>query len=199
MKPIDNPEVQPELFTEFSGEPKKPERLPQINRAQKPIFLSTTAEQIILACIILILAACLVFFLGMLRGRSLGSVKNPVFRNTVPAQTASVRAVEASQKVQERPPAPSAPPPVSSVRVKQLPNTDIAKPYTIQLVTYKKKDLAEKETAALQKSGFYSFIIPSGDYYQVCIGQYENKEDAKKDIKVLATKHKYKDCFLRRR
>jgi len=50
---------------------------------------------------------------------------------------------------------------------------------------------------ALRRGGFFSWIIPSGEYYQVCVGQYLNKDDASKDLRAFS--RKYKDCFLRRR
>ena len=196
MKPSDPPELQPELFTEFSREPKKPERLPQITRTQKPIFLSTTVEQIILISILLILAGCLIFFLGVLRGKALGVQKKTA------SERVAVQTEPAPVPHRAAPPAASVQPtPVPAVKAVEKPplNADIARPYTIQLVTYKKKDLADKEVAGLQKAGFYSFLIPSGSYYQVCVGQYQNKDDAKKDIKILGSKYKYKDSFLRRR
>ena len=74
---------------------------------------------------------------------------------------------------------------------------DPAKPYSIQLVTYKKAEYAEKEMKALKRAGLFSVIIPSGDYYQVCVGQYASSEEAKRDLAFFAAK--YKGCYLRRR
>ena len=64
-------EMQHELFEEFSKETKRTERIPQLSRAQKPILFNTTLEQLLLGSILLILAFCLVFFLGVIRGKSL--------------------------------------------------------------------------------------------------------------------------------
>lgn len=74
---------------------------------------------------------------------------------------------------------------------------DPNKPYTIQLVTYKKKEIAENETALLRRQGFFSAIIPSGEYYQVCVGQYADKAEAARDLKTFSAR--YRDCYLRRR
>ena len=74
---------------------------------------------------------------------------------------------------------------------------DPARPYSIQLVTYKKKEYAEKEMKTLRRSGFFSTIIPSGDYYQVCVGQYASNNEARRDLAYFRVK--YKDCYLRRR
>ncbi len=189
MKEIESRETQQEFFVEFAKETKKPERFTSISRTQKPIFLSVSVEQALLAGILAILICCLMFFLGIVRGKAL-----------IPPEPASVAAVQNIQKPSAvlsaaavEVPRPELKPPPNKISFKPDPT----KPYTIQLVTYKKKDLAEKEVNALKKSGFYSFIIPSGDYYQVCVGQYISKENAGKDLKTVGVK--YKDCFLRRR
>src|SRR6185436_9440850 len=64
-------ETQSELFEEFSSAPKKPERFPSIAKTHKPILVSTTLEQLLMASIVGILVLCGVFFLGVLRGKSL--------------------------------------------------------------------------------------------------------------------------------
>ncbi len=183
-------ETQQEFFKEFSGEAKRVERFVSLQRTQKPILLNTSIEQVILAGIVLILAACLVFFLGVVRGRHLSASEpvktlkvSPLVRT--PQTAVLARAVPANP---ER--LPMKPPPVSAAP------QNLDKPYTIQLVTYKKKDLAEREMASLRRSGLSSMIIPSGDYYQVCAGRYSNKEEAKKDLQFFAAK--YKGCYLRR-
>ncbi len=204
MTEIKQEETQQELFNEFSGELKKTERFPSISRPQKPILFSTSVEQIILVSIILILAGCLIFFLGILRGKFLaskGQVTAPVRIAPEPVRPTAVTSIAPKQAaaplLKVKPSAASVALPAKA-SVKPSPATlDLNKHYTIQLVTYKKKDLAEKEVAGLRRNGFYSSIIASGDYYQVCVGQYATKEEAKKDLKVFGSK--YKDCFLRRR
>jgi len=170
-------ETQQELFQEFSEKSNRPERLPSVTKTQKPILLSTNIEQIILAGILLILSFCLMFFLGVLRGQSLSRSRTPVAIET--------RTAEPEIKP---PSAPAAALPVGQ---------NLNKPYTIQLVTYKKKELAEKDVAEFRRRGVAAMIITSGDYYQVCAGQYFNKEEAKKDLKLFSAR--YRDCFLRRR
>ena len=215
MKELESQETQQEFFAEFSKEPQKPERFTAISRPQKPFFLSISAEQMILVAIIAILLCCFVFFLGILRGKALATkevrTKEPVaayiaqpsqLSRKNPAMTVPTEPVQGMRPKTVNP--ATAPKDISvpaiehAQKMPQTPNrSDTTKPYAIQLVTYKRKDLAEKEVTTLKKSGFYSFIIPSGDYYQICAGQYASKEDAAKDLKTLAAK--YKDSFLRRR
>ncbi len=185
-------ETQQELFQEFSEKSNRTERLPSVTKTQKPILLSTNIEQIILAGILLILSLCLVFFLGVLRGQSLSRSRTPT---AIETRTAGPGAIEAAlvrpiiRTPEIKPPsAPAAALPVGQ---------NLNKPYTIQLVTYKKKELAEKDVAEFRRRGVAAMIITSADYYQVCAGQYLNKGEAKKDLKLFSAR--YRDCFLRRR
>lgn len=180
MTEIKQEEIQQELFGEFgSAGPKQKPRFPSLHKTQKPVLISTSIEQLLLTGILLILAACAVFFLGILRGKSLGSVVQ-----VAPPSGVAARPVP----VEGRKP---------SVQAPREPIRDLGKPYTMQLVTFKRQDLAEREVAELKKRGFYAFIIPSGDYYQVCAGQYVSKEDANRNLKLFSGR--YKDCFIRRR
>ena len=174
-------ENQQELFTHFSGEPRPVERVPSIAKTPKPILVSTTLEHILFACVLLILVFCLVFFLGVLRGRSMGTGLTSTPPAVSPA--VSIRQVAPAVTVIQRA-APSQALPVS-------------KPYTIQVLTTKKLAYAQNEAALLQKSGFNSGSARSGDYYVVCIGSYSGKEEAKKDLAYFAPK--YKGAYLRRK
>lgn len=182
-------ETQADFFGTPSAEPKKEDRFSQLARAQKPILFSTNTEQLLMAGILFILALCGVFFLGVIRGKSLPqAVEKP------PAPVGGSPPVSAPPS---RPVAASVftpPPPVEAAR--RVPEASL-KPYTIQIVTHRKKELATAEMNSLRTQGLYSFIIPSGEYFQVCAGQYASKEEAKKDLDRFKAKHK--DAFLRRR
>jgi cell division septation protein DedD len=104
-----------------------------------------------MAGILFILALCGVFFLGVMRGQALSRpASDPPSppRAKVVAQAAPVSRPAGAVTV------PAAP----AVAVREAPS----KPYTIQLVTHRKKELAEAEMNALRAKGYYSFIIPSG-------------------------------------
>lgn len=190
-------ENQQELFQEFSGDPsRRPERFPSLQKTQKPILFTTNIEQLILAVILLVLSGCFVFFLGILRGRAIAPHERNISAPRLPRPAAPMPvSVPAPIKVF------SAPPAVANTTAQKAMASplvlDETKPYTIQLVTHKKKVLAEKEVASLRRNGHLSWIIPSGEYHQVCAGQYRDREDAKKALRLFSSK--YKDCFLRRR
>ena len=194
-------EIQSELFQEFSGQPKKPERFPALNKTQKPILVSTSTEQIIFLSILLILALCLVFFLGVVRGKFLtpvAQVQHPTnIQGAAPVPVSHMLAMP-QYRSQVRSDAVSAPAPKRPLPASSFPIVPAAnKPYMIQLVTYKRADLADKDVLAFRRNGYQAIVVPSGDYYQVCVGQYATKDEAKKDLKFFGSR--YKDCFLRRR
>ncbi len=195
MAEIQQEETQQELFTEFSGATKRVERFPKIAKTHKPLLLRTTIEQGILVGIGLILTGCFVFFLGVLRGKYL-SVRVPQVWVQKKAQ-ASPATPQKTAAFTGAPVKAAAYPQAPSVKSATEPPARVNKPYTIQLSTYRKQDLAEKEVVELRRSGFYSTLISSNGYYVVCAGQYDTKEAAKKDLKIFSAK--YKDCFLRRR
>ena len=67
--------------------------------------------------------------------------------------------------------------------------------YTVQVVTYRTPSRAKKEMDVLQNKGYEPFLIPSGEYYQVCVGKYQTRKDATMMLAVL--KKRYDDAFIR--
>ncbi len=188
MTDIKQAETQQEFFGNFSKTGKGVERPLYDPKFQKPILVTTSLEQIILVGILLILAACFVFFLGVLRGKVISGKtvelpSAPVARsNTVPGVSPVLVANRPVVAVSNN----------SATVVIQVSG----KPYTIQLATYKRRDWAEKEAAILRRGGYFSLIVPNGDFFEVRVGQYANKEEAKKDLKFFASR--YSGCYLRR-
>ena len=68
--------------------------------------------------------------------------------------------------------------------------------YTIQLVTHINENVAKKEILALKNKGYKPFVIPSGKYIQVCVGNYPEKKGAIQSLKKF--KNMYGDCFVRK-
>ena len=192
MTELKQEESQKELFQEFSGDIKKTDRFPALARSQKPVLVSTSVEQIVFCGILAILVLCFMFFLGVLRGKSLGNVQAPETKPVSLARPQSSLAV-----MTPLPAPPIAVVPAATKAVEMTRAADPSRPYTIVLVTYKKKTLAEKEVAALKSGGTSAFVASSGDYFIVCAGQYANIAEAKKDLKVFGAR--YKGCFLKRR
>ena len=184
-------ETQQELFQQFSSAPKRLERFPALSKTQKPILVSTTLEQLLMAGIVFILVLCGVFFLGVLRGKSLREPQGVLIHAARPEAVRVPQASPVPRPALSEVPAPSVPPAQPSAV------SAAVKPYTIQLVTYRKKEYAETELTALRKMGHTGFILQKGEYFQVYSGQYASKDEAKKDLSLFQSR--YKDSFLTRR
>ena len=68
--------------------------------------------------------------------------------------------------------------------------------YTIQVASFKKRTMAQKEAMQLQDKGYDIMVVPKGQYSIVCVGKFPVKEEAKVVSQEL--KKKYKDCLIRR-
>ncbi len=52
------------------------------------------------------------------------------------------------------------------------------KRYTLQAATYGNEEYARQDALVMRKKGLQSFLIQSGKYWLVCVGNYNNKESA---------------------
>ena len=202
MAPI-NVQKQQELFEEFIIREKRKGKLFGAFKFKKPIFpqqrltFSFSYETLIIMLIGIVLAASILFSLGVERGRSLefssaisspGAVQ-PVVEippaNTVIEQPAEVQkqAVVKPEKKQEV--------------VKTAPSAAADKPFTIQVASYKTRDLAEKELTRLKNKGYSSDILKKGDYFILCVGSYTKKELANQALPYW--ERRYKGCIVRKR
>lgn len=71
----------------------------------------------------------------------------------------------------------------------------LEKIHTIQVASFKQKNRAEREAGDLQEHGYDAFIMPKGSYYIVCVGQFEERQQAQSLLRVL--RKKYSDCYIR--
>lgn len=69
--------------------------------------------------------------------------------------------------------------------------------FTVQLVTYDNKALAEKEIARLKSKGYEGFIIPSGRFFQVCANYFDNKSKARSSLEEIKQTGRYPDAYVR--
>lgn len=188
-------ETQQELFPGFSGSPEKTERFPAIHKHSKPLLVTTSLEQLLLAAILIILFGCGTFFLGVLRGKTLGGYSvAPSVRIVSPAIRPPLAAPRPSTPMGTRTvtaPAPAAGSPAAPARVL------ITKPYMIQLASYKSAREAESQAQQIRKAGYLAGCSASGAYTVLWAGQYGSKAEADKDLAFFRSK--YKGAFLRRR
>jgi hypothetical protein len=204
MTPI-NAQKQQELFEEFVIREKRKGKLFGAFKFKKPIFpqqrltLSFSYEILIIMLIGVVLAASILFSLGVERGRgmelSADVSSSPVVQpvtvippvDTVAEQAAEIQKQAAARPVKKQEPVKAVVPPV--------PAED--KPFTIQVASYKTRDLAEKELTRLKKKGYSSDILKKGNYFILCVGSYAKKELANQALPYW--EQQYKGCIVRKR
>ena len=57
--------------------------------------------------------------------------------------------------------------------------------YTLQAATYGNEEYARQDAVLLKEKGFNSFLIKSGKYWILCVGNFNNKESASVLLKKL--------------
>jgi hypothetical protein len=139
----------------------------------KPRFLlaklTLSIESLVILAILGIMVALFAFSLGVERGKSIA------------AQTLDER-VSAAWNVGARTVA-SIPAVVPAVRMAQ-PNAVSIHPmavggrYTLQSATYGNEAYAKQDALALRAKGFQPFLIKSGKFWLLCIGNFTSKENA---------------------
>jgi hypothetical protein len=141
----------------------------------KPKFLlanlTLSVESLVIFTILGIMVALFSFSLGVERGKHLA------------AQALDER-VSAAWNVGARTmatvPAAAIAPQVIMVPQKPLINQEFMSGtrYTLQAATYGNEDYARQDALRLKAKGFSSFLIKSGKYWLLCVGQFNNKESA---------------------
>jgi cell division septation protein DedD len=168
----------------------------------KPKFLlanlTLSLESLVIFTILGIMVALFSFSLGVERGKHLAAQAldervsaawNVGARTAAPA--AAVAAVPQKMVQQRTMPqrinpqrlvlqrtAPMAFPKPAAVPVQKPWGLPGATHYTLQGATYGNEEYAKADALALRAKGFQSFLIKSGKYWLVCIGNFGNKESA---------------------
>lgn len=69
--------------------------------------------------------------------------------------------------------------------------------WTVQIVTYVNKAYAAEEVGKIQKREFDAFVLPSGKYLQVCVGRFNDKQEALKVMEKFKRQKDYADAYVR--
>lgn len=206
MMPI-NTQKQQELFEEFIIKEKKKNRLFDVFNLKKPVFpqhrlaLSFSYEVVIIILIGVVLAASVLFSLGVERGRilELGEhmAKIPLKKPMIPPADSSAAEETVLETVAEVK-KPAVIKPESDGKQETKTNMAGKGPFTVQIASYKTRDMAEKELNRLKQKGYSSGdIIKKGNYFILCVGSYATKDDAQKAVTVW--ERQYKGCIIRKR
>jgi cell division septation protein DedD len=201
---------QKELFDEF-----KPKRhfAKNDNIVPKTKFsLTLSLEKTVFSSIAIVMAMVAIYAVGVERGkviqreaRTLNTSKTIKsvtvgLQNTPQPQAPAVpvqKVPQAAQQAAQPPAAQPVPAQAQQVQAAALSLSQQPKPYTIVGATFTRKEWADKEIEKLKKNGFDGTVYQSSNYFLVCIGSYQTKDEAKQALpKIRST---YKDAYLRSR
>ena len=192
--------TQIELFPFLSGRAH--------SRVARPRYLlkdlTLSIENIIVLCIVFVMAVVLFFSFGVERGKQIvkGALAEPpatvtvvstpeAATNKIADRSLSVQAAgsptqQKQQKQQKEAPVSAAP----SLEIKGKDT------FTIQVASFKEKEKAQMEARRLKSKGYEIFVLPKGKHSIVCIGKFGIKDEAMEFSNKL--KGKYTDCLVRR-
>ena len=207
--------VQGELFREEAGSSD----LYAFNQKAKRSFLSSTRvtvtlDKLLLASLAVLAVFVLAFSFGVEHGKRAMEKRLeslfPTQFETLPRETGLRDPIETSeeetvlvidQKVPTSTSVGALPPgvPRPSIAHKSLPLPDPVKQgkYTVQLVTYGKETLAAREVVLLKSKGHESFVIPSGNFFQVCANYFDTQSRARTVLSRFRAEGRYPDAFVR--
>lgn len=194
-------EKQGEFFSEFnSTSEKKPGNISRYSHAlRKKTAFSISYENLVFASIIVIMLMVVFFSLGVEKGKRV-KIKNYVAATAEPFDSTKEKEVSAALKeigAEISKPEDVNKPSGSGIAEPEIGNAAIpGKPYTIQVVAYKNEKNAKNEIEQLKAEGYDAFILPSKEWFQVCVGRYANKEESKKDFDTL--RNRYPTSYFRR-
>jgi len=174
---------QGELFNEFKIRDNSIKQITKnIMHRRRPhlhIFY-VYLEQAVTIALLVIMGLIVSFALGVERGKKYMIIDLREVQKPAP--------VVSSETVQE--------PPKEDFKMEKADKAiDISKPYTIQLISYKKRELAEDKVEELKKVGLEADILERNSWYQVIVGAYVDRKSAEADFKKFSKI--YKGCFLR--
>jgi len=142
----------------------------------KPRFLlanlTLSVESLVIFAILGIMVALFSFSLGVERGKGLAA--QTLDERVSAAWNVGSHSVTNSEAV-------AVPVPMQKTFVEQgqIVYTGIAKTrFTLQAATYGNEEFARQDALFLKARGFQSFLIKSGKYWLLCIGNFTNKESA---------------------
>jgi len=189
--------TQGELFSRFNRA-QRSHSLKQRFKPKLPGKVAFSYENLVFISILSIMTLVLSFSLGVEHGKKWSTeVQLASQESLVIADNAAEEVDEASSKPVEITPPVRAETPASQPAESESPKR-FDHPYTIQLITFNRKETAEKELGQLKINGYEPFISTRNDYYEVCVGQYPDSNSAKPVLTRLKQSKWYHDAFVRK-
>ncbi|MBN1493959.1 MAG: SPOR domain-containing protein [Candidatus Omnitrophica bacterium] len=70
--------------------------------------------------------------------------------------------------------------------------------WTVQIITYVNTTFAKEELRKTEEKGYEGFILPSGKYYQICVGMFATKAEAANLLDKFKKEKDYSDAYIRK-
>lgn len=151
------------------------------------IFLKNY-ERTLLIVMGFLITSVISFSLGVERGKRNMAMKDSVLRLDMAAKKElpplQVRPLAQAQKLT------LAPAPVAVQANKQSMGA-----FTVQVASYLKRELAQKEAQSLKKKGVSAAVIPKGKYFILCAGNFSDRRSA--EMLLTRLRKQYRDCRIR--
>jgi len=166
----------------------------------KPKFLlanlTLSVESLVIFVILGIMVALFSFSLGVERGKHLAA--SALDERVSAAWNVGARTVAVAAPLEATEPyAGMQTPQRQSMQRPQINHGFVyGSRFTLQAATYGNEEYARQDALILKAKGFASFLIKSGKYWLVCVGNYNNKESALSLLRQLPGQ--YRSSQLRR-
>lgn len=170
--------------------------------------LTLSLENIIVLCIIFVMALVLFFSFGVERGKRIAQVASAKQGGDTVEIVKEELVQQPVQPVEEVPQEERVVFPVNVPQEILEENDPVFKPpvektdeqeklFTIQVASFKLEKNAKREADRLKGFGHDdTFVVPKGNYSIVCVGKFMQRKEAKKFSYKL--KKRYNDCLVRR-
>ena len=147
----------------------------------------------------IIIISIISFSLGVERGKTINK-QTAAAKNTVLTRTAQP---QLPVRLVKQPVNLITPATVNPAPIKTLPRpagsyaiNQSAQGFTIQVASFKTRDFAKREAELLKRKGLNPIILPKGNFTILCVGNFNNKEQASPLLSEL--KKRYPGCYIRR-
>ncbi|MFQ5681325.1 MAG: SPOR domain-containing protein [Candidatus Omnitrophota bacterium] len=182
-----------ELFTTYNTPPEKK----SLSAALLQKIVSY--ERFLCLGIFFLVVFVLAYSLGMEKGKRLKVVRRSPGRNAI-SRPSYVPSSHNAKDIEKKPGKAGK----AKDKVKKNSKDDNIKSrqrrpqgeYTVQVASFRKKHLAEKEKSSLENKGYQVYVIPKNKYIIVCVGAFKDRDKAKINQKKL--RRLYNDCLVRK-
>lgn len=190
-------EVQPDLFKNIETKQKKCSG----NFLQhRKMEITVSYDVLVVVVITALMLTILLYTLGIERGKHLINtaanqiqpVQKAQKQQTIPVKQGKILPAQERAKIINT--RTTVAPSVQNVKNEPL-KTISNKYYTIQIASYLADKFAKAEETRWQKKGYKTLILKKGDYFVLCIGNFNDKKIA--DAALDNLKKYYKDCFVK--